>query len=188
VDQESFNSIEYGFRKVIQKDPDIDLHHWWEYYKNIEPFDGVFYFVILFVFSLMLILPFLNWEYELRVCYNRLKVQERNNRIMQKQSRFSELLLGRLLPPDIVSKLRETKKNNIELAEDYRNVTILFCDMVGFTKFSSELDPGELMSFLSELYARYVGRASEAVRTPAGATTRIFELHTFDWHASRRVA
>ena len=91
----------------------------------------------------------------MRVCFNRLKVQERNNRIMQKQFHLSELLLGRLLPPDIVQKLKEAKENNVELAEDYSGVTILFCDMVGFTKFSSDLDPGELMSFLSELYARY---------------------------------
>jgi len=147
-----FQVMEYSFRKQIQE---LGVGDDFEYWKVITSFDSAYYFGILFFFSMLLVYPFLEEGYNLRVCFNRLKVQERNNKIMQKQFNLSELLLGRLLPPDIVKKMRDTQQQNSELAENYSNVTILFCDMVGFTKFSSELDPSELMSFLSELYARY---------------------------------
>ena len=153
VDQNSkeFETMVFTLKKNVR---DL-MFNWQWYFKFTSSTDATTLFFVLFLFTMMLAYPFFLLDYNERVCFNRLKVQERNNKILQKQFNLSELLLSRLLPPDIVIKLRDTKQKNVELAENYSNVTILFCDMVGFTKFSSELDPSELMSFLSELYARY---------------------------------
>ena len=42
-----------------------------------------------------------------------------------------------------------------EIADRFEHVTMVFVDMVGFTAFSSQLDPDELMLFLNNLYARF---------------------------------
>uniref|UniRef100_A0A7S2QWL4 Guanylate cyclase domain-containing protein n=1 Tax=Triparma pacifica TaxID=91992 RepID=A0A7S2QWL4_9STRA len=114
-----------------------------------------YYLGYLLGFSLLLMPATLQNDYYERVSYNKeLRLLE-NTKKMNKQQDFEDMLLKRLLPPEIVPILPKKRAAKEVVAERFEEVTILFCDMVGFTKFSSELDPSELMVFLSALYAKY---------------------------------
>jgi len=125
------------------------------YWQIIPSERATTYFCWLLIYTLMLLPPSLMGDYHERVCYNKETKQEEKKQKMDKQGKFEERLLKRLLPPEIVSELAAKRARNEMVAEQFDEVTILFCDMVGFTKFSSELDPSELMIFLSALYAKY---------------------------------
>ena len=57
-----------------------------------------------------------------------------------------------LLPPSVVNSLQS---DDLNFAELYSNITILFVDMVDFTKFSAQLDPDELVMFLNHMYTKF---------------------------------
>lgn len=125
------------------------------YWQNINPSMACWYFMYLLGYVCLLLPYNLMCDYHERACFNKEMEMRENTKKMNKQRFFEETLLKRLLPPEIVPKLAEKRATNEVVAERFEEVTILFCDMVGFTKFSSELDPSELMVFLSALYAKY---------------------------------
>jgi class 3 adenylate cyclase len=125
------------------------------YWQIITSFRGITYFVWLLLYSLLLLVPSLMSDYHERVCFNKEIKQGENQQKMDEQTRQETNLLSRLLPPEIVDELAMKRATNTMVAEKFDEVTILCLDMVGFTKFSSELDPSELMIFLSALYAKY---------------------------------
>ncbi|GMI04416.1 hypothetical protein TrVE_jg7466 [Triparma verrucosa] len=152
------------------------------------------YLVWLLIFTLLLVIPSLMSDYHERVCYNKEVMQATNTELMNKQQEYEEMLLKRLLPPEIVPILPKKRATNEVVADRFNSVSIIFCDMVGFTKFSSDLDPSELMIFLSALYAKYSAVISDnslytvevigdALLAVAGCPKRI---ETED-HASRAI-
>lgn len=76
------------------------------------------------------------------------KVLERNSDLVDITNRMKDLL-NELLPPQIATKF--IKREPI-VPEFYECVTILFSDIVGFTKISSLSTPYQVMSFLNELW------------------------------------
>lgn len=58
------------------------------------------------------------------------------------------LLLESILPPKVIKSM----KNGERFVEDFECVTILFSDIVGYTKMSSELHPHQIVELLDELY------------------------------------
>eukprot|EP00468_Gymnochlora_sp_CCMP2014_P005682 CAMPEP_0167748448 /NCGR_PEP_ID=MMETSP0110_2-20121227/4844_1 /TAXON_ID=629695 /ORGANISM="Gymnochlora sp., Strain CCMP2014" /LENGTH=522 /DNA_ID=CAMNT_0007633465 /DNA_START=250 /DNA_END=1821 /DNA_ORIENTATION=- len=77
------------------------------------------------------------------------------SKVMSKNMRTADLL-SRFLPPNITKKLQEMKKEEKKfLGERVKDATILFADLVGFTKLSSSIPPRELVQFLNELYLRF---------------------------------
>ena len=120
------------------------------YWQLITPVMAAQTVIMLLTFSLLLFAPSLMSDYHERVCYNKEVKQTENTKLMDEQQKFEEMLLKRLLPPEIVPILPEKRAKNEMVADRFNSVSIIFCDMVGFTKFSSDLDPSELMIFLSE--------------------------------------
>lgn len=57
--------------------------------------------------------------------------------------------IDRLLPKHIQKSLNKPKR---EPGEIYKNVTILFADICGFTAYSDGKEPGEVVKMLSELF------------------------------------
>lgn len=64
----------------------------------------------------------------------------------------SEVLLNSLLPEKIVERL---KQNPSMIADRYEAVTVLFADMVGFTKLSAKLTPTELVDLLNVIFSSF---------------------------------
>lgn len=63
----------------------------------------------------------------------------------------TEELLTHMMPKHVF----ETLKEQNSVTENIRNVTILYADIVGFTQWSSEQTPGNVVNMLSELFTRF---------------------------------
>jgi class 3 adenylate cyclase len=64
----------------------------------------------------------------------------------------SDRLLLSLFPDSIAGKLRNS---NQSIADSFENVTILFADVVGFTSYSGNMTPNELVAMLDEIFSEF---------------------------------
>ena len=64
----------------------------------------------------------------------------------------SDTLLLNMLPRAIVTRLRD---NPGTIAERFEDATILFADIVGFTKLSSKTPPGEVVGLLNDIFTAF---------------------------------
>ncbi|MEG3845518.1 adenylate/guanylate cyclase domain-containing protein [Microcoleus sp. herbarium19] len=71
--------------------------------------------------------------------------------IRAEQEKSDRLLLN-ILPQSIAKRLKQQEKN---IAEGFADVTILFADIVGFTKLSSQIPPKELVYLLNEIFSEF---------------------------------
>jgi class 3 adenylate cyclase len=72
----------------------------------------------------------------------------------------SERLLLNVLPQAIVERLKEQSVLIAEsfmplIADSFPNVTVLFADIVGFTKFSAGINPEKLVILLNEIFSEF---------------------------------
>jgi len=87
---------------------------------------------------------------ELRVLYDQIVAEQK----------LSERLLLNVLPRAIAERLKERREEIGEtfpeiIADSFSEVTVLFADIVGFTKFSAEVDPEQLVVMLNEIFSDY---------------------------------
>lgn len=71
------------------------------------------------------------------------------------QMKTDKLMLN-ILPKPIADRLKRGEKN---ISGSYPEVTILFSDLVGFTKMSSQITAGELVTLLNDLFTHFDLRA-----------------------------
>ena len=71
--------------------------------------------------------------------------------LVLEQARSEKLLLN-ILPKSIANRLKD---NDMRIADSHDAVTILFADIVGFTKMTATMPPAELVGILSELFSRF---------------------------------
>ena len=64
----------------------------------------------------------------------------------------SEKLLRNILPPSITARLRAGES---PIGDLYKNVTLMFTDMVGFTRMSSTMGAEELVTILDAVFSAY---------------------------------
>jgi len=64
----------------------------------------------------------------------------------------SERLLLNILPQAIAERL---KQGEINIADSFSNVTVLFADIVNFTKISANLSPSELVELLNQIFSAF---------------------------------
>ena len=68
------------------------------------------------------------------------------------EKRRAEELLHRILPPNIATKLARGEQAPAEI---HSAVSVLFSDIVGFTKISSSVHPQFVMDLLNDLFGRF---------------------------------
>lgn len=83
------------------------------------------------------------------------KVTERTKEL-QAQTQKTERLMLNILPASIADRLKSGEEG---ISDSYQNATILFSDLVGFTKMSSGKSPEELVFLLNDLFKRFDLRA-----------------------------
>ncbi|MDD5303584.1 MAG: adenylate/guanylate cyclase domain-containing protein [Elusimicrobia bacterium] len=76
------------------------------------------------------------------------------------EKKVSERLLHNVLPSSIVERLRMRPEDAVEnlpdiIADRFAEVTVLFADIVGFTKFSETVSPEALVDILNDLFTRF---------------------------------
>ena len=69
----------------------------------------------------------------------------------EKKLKASEELLTQMMPKHVFENLKE----NYSVTEDIKNVTVLYADIVGFTQWSSEKPPDEVVDMLSDLFTEF---------------------------------
>ena len=76
----------------------------------------------------------------------------------ERERRYITGAFGRYLSPDLVAKLGDHAED-LELGGEIRNMTLLFCDIRGFTKISEGLSAGELTTLIN----RFLTPMTEAI-------------------------
>jgi len=83
------------------------------------------------------------------------EVQDRATYNLNKRSRReiqnTEKLLNQMMPPHVVRNL----KQGLTPTEKYHNVTLLFADIVGFTEWSKNKKPKQVVRMLSKLFSTF---------------------------------
>lgn len=97
----------------------------------------------------------------LNAALDRKRLRDRETAIAERlraERERSENLLRNVLPVPIVDRLR---RGETVIADHYESVTILFCDLVGFTALASRLRPGAIVSLLNDIFSRFDQLAAE---------------------------
>ena len=74
------------------------------------------------------------------------------NRALIDEKQKSETLLLNILPEEIAGRLKD---KSATIADRFENVTVLFSDIVGFTRLSQGVPPEELVGLLNEIVFRF---------------------------------
>lgn len=77
---------------------------------------------------------------------------EKQKKLLEEEKEKTEQLLLNTLPPPIVKELKTKGKTR---PRQYRQVTIMFTDIKGFTKIAEEMEPQELVSQLDECFVNF---------------------------------
>ena len=83
-------------------------------------------------------------------------VKERTKELEAEKNRSENLLLN-ILPKEIAKELTDHPERTI--AKEYPNVTVLFTDIVGFTKISGEMTAEEVVTMLNKMFTMFDERA-----------------------------
>lgn len=90
-------------------------------------------------------------------------VQERtqelreSNHALEIEKGKSEALLLKIFPAEVAQTLTQTP--DAVIAESYPMASVLFADIVGFTKLSSEMNANAVVNMLNELFSKFDARA-----------------------------
>lgn len=79
------------------------------------------------------------------------QVQQRTKELFAEKETSEKLLLN-ILPKNIAERLKNGESN---IADSFAQVTVLFADLVGFTKLSQTISPAELVFRLNDLFSRF---------------------------------
>ncbi len=122
------------------------------------PFD-VFLILVAVIFVVSLTIMFIEGKI-IRVEEENRKledtVQLRTKELQEEKNRSEELLLN-ILPEEVAKRLAHDK--NARIADKIENASVLFADIVGFTKITSTLDADTIVGALNSLYSRIDERA-----------------------------
>lgn len=114
---------------------------------------------------------------------NIVKARIRTHLELQKERKKSNELLRVLLPDAVVSDLMNHGRHIPQIKE---NVSVLFCDFIGFTSITEALAPEELIEELSEIFGAFDGichqHQATRIKTIGDAYMAVSGLQATDDH------
>lgn len=129
---------------------------------------------------------------QLRDAFETIEQQNRDleeaNRVIREERDRSDRLLLNILPARVAEELKQTGKTKPELFED---VTVLFSDLVGFTKAASQLSPTTLIEELNDLFTQFdtiiEANACERIKTIGDAYLAVCGMPAPDPNHARNI-
>jgi adenylate cyclase len=88
--------------------------------------------------------------------HGRIVELQREKELLNLEQMKTDKLMLNILPKPIADRLKRGESN---IAGNYPEVTVLFSDLVGFTKMSSQKSAGDLVKLLNDLFSRFDRRA-----------------------------
>jgi len=98
------------------------------------------------------------------------KQQDQIIKEKSKTERIQKQFLGNIMPPHLLEELKEDKLNGNLISsltglrsftQTHLGVSMLYADIVGFTAFSAQVDPFQVMVFLNDLFQVFDGMCDE---------------------------
>jgi class 3 adenylate cyclase len=108
--------------------------------------------IAFFVMNIGFLSAFVFWllQYFVRGREKMMAELDRQHKLLQIEQEKSERLLLNILPKPIADRL---KSENRSIADGFSEVTVLFADIVDFTKLSSRTSPEQLVNMLNEVFS-----------------------------------
>ncbi|MGL5062298.1 MAG: adenylate/guanylate cyclase domain-containing protein [Microcoleus sp.] len=88
-------------------------------------------------------------------CLEKKRLRDKEQAYLKKlaeEQEKSERLLLNILPGPIAQRLKQGENT---IADSFAEVTVMFADLVGFTKLSTHLSPAELVELLNEIFSAF---------------------------------
>eukprot|EP01080_Neovahlkampfia_damariscottae_P005262 gene5262-8880_t len=120
-------------------------------YLVLEPFQMILIVIVLSLFTCMLMVVIVSVQNSSRNEVLDRLVESKTKQLTEEINRSEELLLN-ILPPRIALKM---KQGVTDIYEEYSNATILFSDIVGFTKLSNTMTSKQLVLMLNDLFSKF---------------------------------
>jgi len=79
------------------------------------------------------------------------ELDKKNGALLLEQDRSDRLLLN-ILPKSVADRLKQDQKR---IADSYESVTIMFADLVDFTRISAGMSPDDLVDLLGQVFSRF---------------------------------
>jgi class 3 adenylate cyclase len=120
----------------------------WLHSKDFTPISRIYTlsnFSTFFVFAL-----YFNWDTDRRA-----RSVFAATRALAAEREKTEQLLYNVLPPEVVARL----KSGHAVADSYSDVSVVFADLVGFSRLSKRLSPGHLVRLLNQFFSAADGAA-----------------------------
>jgi class 3 adenylate cyclase len=77
---------------------------------------------------------------------------DRQNRLLREEQEKSERLLLNILPGPIAKRLKE---QHATIADGFADVTVMFADIIDFTRLSEEMPPKFMVTMLNEVFSHF---------------------------------
>jgi adenylate cyclase len=82
---------------------------------------------------------------------SRARLQDAHTRLQEEQERSERLLLN-ILPAPIAERL---KNSEAAIADGYADVTVMFADIVNFTRLAEDMDPRQVFALLNRMFSEF---------------------------------
>ena len=135
---------------------------------------SIYSFNTLLWYSLCLLLGICIRDITQRMMFlQRILLIRQKNLILRARSRNDRMqrrLLENILPSDLLGKLKYAQQGRClsrtfsrlqSMSRKHTGMCMLFADLVGFTSFSAQVDPFEVMVFLNDLFTKFDGMCDE---------------------------
>jgi class 3 adenylate cyclase/CheY-like chemotaxis protein len=96
----------------------------------------------------------IHWPVLIQRVRRLIQQSELYKQLIESQEKTEKLLLN-ILPKSSARRLQEESPGELVIADHFPNVSVLFADMVGFTKLACEMPPIELILRLNSIFSEF---------------------------------
>jgi class 3 adenylate cyclase len=110
------------------------------------------FLIVVFLTTIVAVFIYRSRSHSLRHLSRMYDRQASYREEIEEKNRKNEELLANILPPDVARRLKQGEKI---IADQHERVTVMFIDLLGFTRFSSPLTAQEVVNFLNRVFSRF---------------------------------